>query len=168
MQYVVEVTISIQDIDSVFPFAQLIRIPIPGMAESSTSTPVIQNLAKANVADLEKLKALLASAGANTANLTSNILFANQQLLAQQGVASAPSVQQHAAKAAPVNKPRGGVSEQRYAELLAVIEELTKDIKPTYAGNRMAAERLKKGIALARTLARDCRVEAERIALSNN
>lgn len=134
------------------------------MAESSTSTPVIQNITKANVADLEKLKNLLASAGANTANLTSNILLANQQIL-QQGVAAA--AQQQTAKAPPV-KSRGGVSEQRYAELLAVIEELTKDIKPTYAGNRMAAERLKKGIALARTLARDCRVEAERIALSNN
>ena len=136
------------------------------MAESSTSTPVIQNIAKANVADLEKLKSLLASAGANTANLTSNILLANQQIL-QQGVAAAQAAQQQAAKSNSV-KSRGGVSEQRYAELLAVIEELTKDIKPTYAGNRMAAERLKKGIALARTLARDCRVEAERIALSNN
>ena len=132
------------------------------MAESSTSTPVIQNITKANVADLEKLKNLLASAGANTASLTSNILLANQQIL-QQGVAAAAQT----AKSNPV-KSRGGVSEQRYAELLAVIEELTKDIKPTYAGNRMAAERLKKGIALARTLARDCRVEAERIALSNN
>ena len=86
-------------------------------------------------------------------------------MLLQQGVAAA-------AAAKPQNlmqqQPRGGVSQQRYAELLAVIEELTKDIKPTYAGNRMAAERLKKGIALARTLARDCRLEAERIALSNN
>ena len=133
---------------------------------SDTSTPVIQNIAKANLADLEKLKALLASAGANTANLTNNILLQNPQILQQ-----AQAVQQQAQQAAAAKnnvKSRGGVSEQRYAELLAVIEELTKDIKPTYAGNRMAAERLKKGIALARTLARDCRVEAERIALSNN
>jgi len=145
------------------------------MAESSTSTSVIQTpgsikpASAANLSDLEKLKSLLASAGANTganaSNLASNMLLQNQQLLLQQGVAAA-------AAAKPQNlmqqQPRGGVSQQRYAELLAVIEELTKDIKPTYAGNRMAAERLKKGIALARTLARDCRLEAERIALSNN
>lgn len=135
------------------------------MADSHTSTPVIQNFTKANVADLEKLKALLASAGANTANLTNNLLLANQQILQQSVVAQAA---QHQASKSNSVKSRGGVSEVRYAELLAVIEELTKDIKPTYAGNRMAAERLKKGIALARTLARDCRVEAERIALSNN
>lgn len=146
------------------------------MAESSTSTSVIQTpgsikpASAANLSDLEKLKSLLASAGANTginaSNLASNMFLQNQQLLLQQGVAAA-------AAAKPQNlmqqqQPRGGVSQQRYAELLAVIEELTKDIKPTYAGNRMAAERLKKGIALARTLARDCRLEAERIALSNN
>ena len=33
----------------------------------------------------------------------------------------------------------------KYAELLAVIEELGKDIRPTYAGSKNAAERLKKG-----------------------
>lgn len=33
----------------------------------------------------------------------------------------------------------------KYSELLAVIEELGKDIRPTYAGSKNAAERLKKG-----------------------
>ena len=63
------------------------------MAESSTSTPVIQtpSISKANVADLEKLKSLLASAGANS-NITSSILLQNQQLL--QGVAAAQAAAQ--------------------------------------------------------------------------
>ena len=34
----------------------------------------------------------------------------------------------------------------KYTELLAVIEELGKDIRPTYAGSKNASERLKKGL----------------------
>lgn len=37
------------------------------------------------------------------------------------------------------------VPQSKYADLLAVIEELGKDIKPTYAGSRSATERLKRG-----------------------
>ena len=37
------------------------------------------------------------------------------------------------------------VSPTRYNELLRVIEELGKDVKPTYAGSKNAAERLRKG-----------------------
>ena len=36
----------------------------------------------------------------------------------------------------------------KYTELLAVIEELGKDIRPTYAGSKNASERLKKGLIL--------------------
>lgn len=39
----------------------------------------------------------------------------------------------------------GQNSPGKYSELLAVIEELGKDIRPTYAGSKNAAERLKKG-----------------------
>ncbi|CAH3107910.1 cyclin-dependent kinase 2-associated protein 1 [Pocillopora verrucosa] len=52
----------------------------------------------------------------------------------------------------------------KYAELLAVIEELGKDIRPTYAGSKNAAERLKKGIMHARVLVRECLVETDRCA----
>lgn len=37
------------------------------------------------------------------------------------------------------------VPQSKYADLLAVIEELGKDIKPTYAGSRSASDRLKRG-----------------------
>ena len=33
----------------------------------------------------------------------------------------------------------------KYTQLLAVIEEIGKDIRPTYAGSKSSAERLKRG-----------------------
>lgn len=51
----------------------------------------------------------------------------------------------------------------RYNVLLAVIEELKKDIKPTYAGSKTSAERLKRNINLARIEIRNCMQELERI-----
>ena len=35
--------------------------------------------------------------------------------------------------------------QSKYGELLNVIEDLGREIKPTYAGSKMAQERLKKG-----------------------
>ena len=56
--------------------------------------------------------------------------------------------------------------QSKYADLLAVIEELGKDIKPTYAGSRSASDRLKRGILHARALVRECLLETERSARS--
>lgn len=46
-------------------------------------------------------------------------------------------------------KPQGSsgsqVPQNKYAELLAIIEELGKEIRPTYAGSKSAMERLKRG-----------------------
>ena len=52
----------------------------------------------------------------------------------------------------------------KYTQLLAVIEEIGKDIRPTYAGNKSSAERLKRGIVHARILVREALMEAERSA----
>lgn len=52
----------------------------------------------------------------------------------------------------------------KYAQLLAVIEEMGRDIRPTYSGSRSSAERLKRGIVHARILVRECLVETERSA----
>lgn len=40
--------------------------------------------------------------------------------------------------------------QSKYAELLAIIEELGKEIRPTYAGSKSAMERLKRGESGAR------------------
>ncbi|XP_023933633.1 cyclin-dependent kinase 2-associated protein 1 [Lingula anatina] len=52
----------------------------------------------------------------------------------------------------------------KYAQLLAVIEDMGKDIRPTYSGSKSSAERLKRGIVHARILVRECLMECERSA----
>ena len=54
--------------------------------------------------------------------------------------------------------------QSKYAQLLAVIEEMGRDIRPTYSGGRSSAERLKRGIVHARILVRECLMECERAA----
>jgi hypothetical protein len=48
--------------------------------------------------------------------------------------------------------------------ITAVIEDMGKDIRPTYAGSKSSAERLKRGIVHARILVRECLLETERSA----
>ena len=55
-------------------------------------------------------------------------------------------------------------SQSKYQQLLSVIEEMSKDIRPTYAGSKSSAERLKRGIVYARILVKECLVETERSA----
>ena len=43
-------------------------------------------------------------------------------------------------------------SQTKYQQLLSVIEEMSKDIRPCYAGSKSSAERLKRGIVYARIL----------------
>ncbi|XP_018650835.1 deleted in oral cancer 1/cdk2-associated protein-like [Schistosoma mansoni] len=65
----------------------------------------------------------------------------------------------------PVNYPMMPPMDDlnKYAHLLQVIEEMGRDIKPTYANNKNAAERLKKNIHTARILVRECVSELERV-----
>ncbi|KAF4027226.1 hypothetical protein G4228_019248, partial [Cervus hanglu yarkandensis] len=58
------------------------------------------------------------------------------------------------------------VPQSKYAKLLAIIEELGKEIRPTYAGSKSAMERLKQGIIHAQGLVRECLAETERNARS--
>ena len=41
---------------------------------------------------------------------------------------------------------------------------MSKDIRPSYAGSKSSAERLKRGIAHARILVREAEIEADRNA----
>lgn len=56
------------------------------------------------------------------------------------------------------------VPQSKYAQLLVVIEEMGLDIRPSYAGNKSSAERLKRGLVHARILVRECLMETERSA----
>lgn len=55
-------------------------------------------------------------------------------------------------------------SQSKYSQLLAVIEDMGRDIRPTYSGSRTSSERLKRGIVHARILVRECLMECERSA----
>uniref|UniRef100_A0A669QG68 Cyclin-dependent kinase 2-associated protein n=2 Tax=Phasianinae TaxID=9072 RepID=A0A669QG68_PHACC len=62
-------------------------------------------------------------------------------------------------------KPPGAPgSQSTYSDLLSVIEEMGREIRPTYAGSKSAMERLKRGIIHARALVRECLAETERNA----
>ena len=50
----------------------------------------------------------------------------------------------------------------RYQQLLSIIDEIGKDIRPVYMGNKNSVERLKRAIASARVLVKDCQIECER------
>lgn len=67
-----------------------------------------------------------------------------------------------AASPSSTGKDKDGVS--KYAQLLAVIEEMGKEVRPSYSGSRSSAERLKRGIVHARILVRECLIETERSA----
>jgi hypothetical protein len=56
----------------------------------------------------------------------------------------------------------GGNATSKYAQLLAVIEEMGRDLRPTYSGSKTATERFKRGIAQARILLREALLETER------
>lgn len=59
-----------------------------------------------------------------------------------------------------------GPPASKYSQLLTVIEEMGRDIRPTYAGGKTSAERLKRSIMHARILVRECLMECDRAARS--
>ena len=87
----------------------------------------------------------------------------HQQQIKQQAhqyVPVPPAVQQQLNQ---VQQHQQRVMQQtKYGQLLTVIEEMGKDIKPTYAGNKNSAERLRRAIASARILVRECQLECDR------
>ncbi|XP_070571441.1 uncharacterized protein [Ptychodera flava] len=58
----------------------------------------------------------------------------------------------------------GQPSQSKYNELLSVIEDLGRDVRPTYSGSKTSMERLKRGITYARVLLQQCKVEVKRSA----
>lgn len=64
---------------------------------------------------------------------------------------------------APTKRP-SSAERSKYGQLLAIIEEIGKDIRPSYTGSKSSSERLKRGIMNARVLVRECLSEVERSA----
>ena len=98
---------------------------------------------------------LQGSAGRNSPHLSST-----HKQQSHQYVPIPPAVQQQLNQ---VQQHQQRVMQQtKYVQLLNVIEEMGKDIKPTYAGNKNSAERLRRAIASARVLVRECQLECDR------
>lgn len=83
-------------------------------------------------------------------------------MLADQRAVAA--VASSAADMFPLMQHQQAIPQSKYAQLLLVIEELGLDIRPSYAGNKSSAERLKRGLVHARILVRECLMETERSA----
>lgn len=108
----------------------------------------IQELEKNSVSITQiNPKAVAASANANKQSNINNIPNVN--------ISAVTSIQPPSSPAMPSNL-------SKYSQLLMVIEEMGKDIRPTYSGSRSSAERLKRTIVTARILVRECLLETER------
>lgn len=68
-----------------------------------------------------------------------------------------------AAASTSVSPPVGHDLQTHYEELLRVIAEVGKDVKPAYTNSKISADRLKRNIALARSALRDCLLDIERL-----
>ena len=52
--------------------------------------------------------------------------------------------------------------EDRYEELLSLVGDMGREVKPAYTGNKNSAERLKKSILAARGIVKELMVETEK------
>ncbi|XP_053210121.1 cyclin-dependent kinase 2-associated protein 1-like [Panonychus citri] len=60
------------------------------------------------------------------------------------------------------NGGNGGQSTSKYNQLLTVIDEMSKDVRPIYSGSKTSTDRFKRGLIHARVLIRECILEMER------
>jgi hypothetical protein len=54
------------------------------------------------------------------------------------------------------------MNQSRYQQLLTVVDEMGREIRNTYLGNKNSIERLKRAIASARILVKDCQIECDK------
>ena len=56
----------------------------------------------------------------------------------------------------------------KYNQLLLVLEEMKKDVRPSYAGSKASVERLRRGISNARLLVHESMIENELERIHNS
>ncbi|RNA12905.1 cyclin-dependent kinase 2-associated 1-like [Brachionus plicatilis] len=67
---------------------------------------------------------------------------------------------QSASSASSTNNVK--MNQSRYQQLLGIIDDMGKEIRTCYSGNKNSIERLKRNIASARILVKDCQIECDR------
>ena len=85
-----------------------------------------------------------------------------QNSMAQSGSSSSLSQIPGAASLSAASSSMNKSNHTRYQQLLSVIDEMGKDLRTTYMGNKNSIERLKRGITSAKILVKDCQMECER------
>nr|XP_012152010.1 PREDICTED: uncharacterized protein LOC105664004 [Megachile rotundata] len=79
-------------------------------------------------------------------------------------IANAPTNAQFQSNFCTDNPPvfaHSSCQQNKYSQLLTIIQDLGKDIKLSYAGSKISAERVKIGIVKARILIKECLLETE-------
>ena len=71
-------------------------------------------------------------------------------------------------RAAASDNSSGMVNQTKYNHILSVLQDMEKDIRPSYAGSKSSIERLKRGIVQSRLMIRETLVEIERESARNN
>lgn len=99
----------------------------------------------------------LGTGGGNAAAAAAAQLQQQQGVSGMGGVPSMPS-----GSSMQVSNAR--MNQSRYQQLLGIIDEMGREIKTCYLGNKNSIERLKRGIASARILVKDCQIECEKNA----
>ena len=64
-------------------------------------------------------------------------------------------------------KPQQKTLESRYNDLLKVIGDIGRDVKPAYTNSKVSADRLKKNIMIARGVLRECLTELDKLYSSS-
>lgn len=127
--------------------------PNPTSVASSSSTPNPSSTHKIpNAEEVARAVALLTANGANPSQLASALAAQTQQNA---------SLPQYSVPGPVV------AGSSKYMQLLALVEELGKDIRPSYTGNRNCSERLKRSLMHARILIKECQQELERNMRNN-
>ena len=61
------------------------------------------------------------------------------------------------------SSPPGSIAQMsKYNQLLLVLDEMNKDVRPAYAGSKASVERLRRGISHARILVHESLIETDR------
>ena len=163
-----QVVAQMQAYDMLSPFGGDLGAAVAALAASNAGISSMDNSATlAQINALAQLKQLAAS----NPNIAAAAML-QFQLGSQSGgagVAGGASLLGNSMSQSPSMLPThqqsssgNKVNHSRYQQLLSIVDEMSKDIRNTYLGNKNSTERLKRGIASARILVKDCQLECER------
>ena len=144
-------------------------IPPPSSKFWDTPPPSFSSLNPASL--LQPLPVQLSVPSPPTTSASSSSSSGKQSTISSLSAASASASQFEAATSTNqtghlVSQGQGQHQVSKYSQLLAVLEEMGKDVRPSYAGSKSSAERLKRGIIHARILVREALMEVEKASNS--